>query len=81
MQKYKECRRERDDVIDCEQPWRKPKAEKQNKSAAAAVGIQWENWNLNLSLNSLQIKTEIRNEKAAQRLCVQVSKSNYGIYM
>lgn len=41
MQKYKECRRERDDVIDCEQPWRKPKAEKQNKSAAAAaVGIQ-----------------------------------------
>ena len=42
MQKYKKkCRRERDDVIDCEQPWRKPKAEKQNKSAAAAaVGIQ-----------------------------------------
>ena len=29
--------RERDDVIDCEQPWRKPKAEKQNKSAAAAA--------------------------------------------
>ena len=37
MQKYKKCRRERDDVIDCEQPWRKPKAEKQNKSAAAAA--------------------------------------------
>ena len=40
MQKYKKSVGERDDVIDCEQPWRKPKAEKQNKSAAAAFGIQ-----------------------------------------